>query len=78
LSIKLKRGNKNIMQHRITLSTELLIAVRDRANKAKERRTKPSDDGVTIPGEQYVRHIAAYANNDRHFTLYGQEHAEAV
>jgi len=66
------------MEHRITLSTDLLIAVRDKLNKAKELKSKPSVEGIMIPQEKYAQHIGPYVNDEWHFTLYGHEHAEAV
>jgi hypothetical protein len=66
------------MEHRITLSTDLLIAVRDKSNKAKELKSKPSVEGIIISQEKYAQHIGPYVNDEWHFTLYGHEHAEAV
>jgi len=66
------------MQHRITLSTDLLIAVRDSSNKAKELQAKPSVEGIMISQEKYKRHIESYTNEEWNYTLYGHEHAEAV
>jgi hypothetical protein len=77
LSKKLKPKNKNIMKHRIILSTDLLIAVRDKSNKAKELKAKPSVEGIIISQKNYAKHIVPI-NNDLNFALYGHEHAEAV
>jgi hypothetical protein len=66
------------MQHRITLSTDLLIAVRDSSNKAKELQAKRSVEGIMISKEKYKQHIESHVNEEWHFTLYGHEHAKAV
>ena len=65
------------MQHRITLSTDLLIAVRDKYNETKELRIRPSVEGIIIAEQKFERHIAPYMNETQ-FNLYGHEHAEAV
>ena len=57
------------MEHRITLSTDLLIAVRDRSDKAKELKLKPSVEGIIISEKNYTKHIGPYINNDRYFAL---------
>jgi len=66
------------MEHRIILSTDLLIAVKDKHNEAKELKSKPSVEGIIISQENYAKHIKPYINNERNFALYGHEHAEAV
>jgi hypothetical protein len=66
------------MQHRITLSTDLLIAVRDKSNKAKELKVRPSGKGIMNSEEEYAKHIEPYGNDEWRYTLYGHKHAEAV
>jgi predicted nucleic acid binding AN1-type Zn finger protein len=70
-----KTKNKNIMQHRITLSTDLLIAVRDKHNEAKRFMRELARERMIKKDGHY---ISPYANDAKHFTLYGHEHAEAV
>jgi predicted nucleic acid binding AN1-type Zn finger protein len=70
-----KQKNKNIMQHRITLSTDLLIAVRDKHNEAKKLMRRLAAKRTQEMREHY---ISSYETDMKHFTLYGHEHAEAV
>lgn len=63
------------MEHRITLSTDLLIAVRDKHNEAKKLMRQLAAERLN---EKYDHYISAYVSDAKHFTLYGHEHAEAV
>jgi hypothetical protein len=64
----------NIMQHRITLSTDLLIAVRGKLNKPGIVKTEPAVKGIEVSVEKYNRFIASPVEEETHWVLYGMEH----
>jgi hypothetical protein len=66
------------MEHRITLSTDLLIAVRDKQAKEKERKNRSSEHRMTASGIGYELDRDEEGNADPYFRLYGLEHSKAV
>lgn len=57
------------MQHRITLSTDLLIAVRGKLNTPGNLKIKPSVAGIAVSAERYNRFIASPVEEETHWVL---------
>jgi|GEM_PF-2163293 len=62
------------MQHRITLSTDLLIAVRGKLNRPTNLKIKSAVKGIEVSVEKYNHFIASPVEEETHWVLYGMEH----